>query len=500
MKWFHRLKLELRIALTRPRTNLTRGQRFVRYCMDLALHARNELREDAATTMAAALTYRTIFGLVPVLVMTLIVFRAFGGFDDNAQNGLRDMVYSVLEIERPDPTPTDDPAEDAKLQLNVDDFPEMFRPLVEEAIAKSIQESPLAAAGRAEIELQQRIDNILGDLSSRAANIDMSKIGVVGMLILIWAALGLIVTIEKNFNVIFKAPQGRPWHVRIPIYWAVITLGPVLVWASFYFSNRLIEYSAELQYVGGLFAWLNRFAALLVTWLLFVLMFKLLPNARVKMRPAMIGAMVSALAWEGMKAALRWYIDNAVVGSTQSALYGSLALIPIMLLWTYITWLIILAGLEVTHILQTLPAQRLGLARATLLPDNAAQTPLRDPWLVIPVLSAIAEAFHQGQTVSVNEIAERLDATMKEVGRVTRELTRRGLLHHLPDEDGPDRLSLAMPPDKIRIADLIDTTHDAAGDDMPGHALLQQLADAQNQALADATLEGASARRRGGDG
>ena len=76
--------------------------------------------------------------------------------------------------------------------------------------------------------MRAKIDELIGGLAEGATSINIGSIGVVGMLLLIWAAVGLIVTVEKTFNVIFRAPEGRPWHVRIPIYWAIITLGPVL--------------------------------------------------------------------------------------------------------------------------------------------------------------------------------------------------------------------------------------------------------------------------------
>lgn len=487
MNWLRRLQLEARLALTRPRTQLTRGQRFVRYCIDLARHARDELRDDSATTMAAALTYRTIFGFIPVLVMTLIVFKAFGGFSDT-QQGLTDRLYQSLDLDTATVVLNETAEQNPILALDLGRFPTWVRPIVQSAIDQAMADDKQAAEARAYAEMRQRIDTTLTDLAGRASNISIGSIGVVGTLILIWAALGLIVTIEKTFNVIFKAPQGRPWHVRIPIYWAVITLGPVLAWGSFYISGQLIEAGADVALLGPLLAWLNRFMALLVTWLLFLLLFKLMPNARVAMRPAMIGAFVSALAWEGMKAALRWYIENAVISTTNSQLYGSLALIPLLLFWVYVTWLVILAGLEVTHILQTLPAGRLGVESAAH--GGRGADSMRDPWLVIPVMSAVAEAFEQGKTVSLDQIAERLDAPIKHVDRLVDELTQRGLLHQLPSDDGPPGLTLALPPSKIRIADLIDTSHAAVGDPLPGHALLQQLAEAQNKALADATLEG----------
>lgn len=492
--WLKKLEHELRITLTKPGAQLTRGQRTIQLSIDLARHARRLLRENSATTMAAALTYRTIFGLVPMLVMALIVFRAFGGFADSKE-GITDLVYQYLQLEidatsaidqappEEDDTPpteqlTDPPPQRSWLAMQAD--------LVlgnEEAIAQA----EAAEQARANAEMRKRIDEFVGGLAEGATSISIGSIGVVGMMLLIWAAVGLIVTVEKTFNIIFKAPSGRPWHVRIPIYWAIITLGPVFIWASFYISTQLADAIQGVWALDWLLGLLNQFTALLVTWLLFVLLFKLMPNAQVAIKPAMAGAMVSALCWELMKAALRWYVENAVLSPTQAQLYGSLALIPVLLFWVYLSWLVVLAGLQVTHILQTLPAHR----RGKFAPGSApAKSVARDPWLVIPIMSAVAQKFDEGKASGIDDIAEQVGAPVATVSKIVDELVGRGLLHRLPNDDGPAELSLAMPPGKIRIADLVSSTPDDADiSKLPGHELLMQLVQAQDKALADVTLE-----------
>jgi len=502
--WLKKIEHELRVTLTRPGAQLTRGQKFIQLSVDLARHARRQLRENSATTMAAALTYRTIFGLVPMLVMALIVFRAFGGFADS-QQGLTDLVYEYLELEIDtaaaiEAEPGQEPAID---DADADAEPPAPRSWLGQQADVVLGEGPtdeeLAALeqARANAEMRARIDELVGGLAEGASSISIGSIGVVGMLLLIWAAVGLIVTVEKTFNVIFKAPSGRPWHVRIPIYWAIITLGPVLIWGSFYISTQLVGAAEDLlPIVSTLMGIVNHFTALLVTWLLFVLLFKLMPNAQVSIKPAMAGAMVSALAWELMKAALRWYMENAVLSPTQAQLYGSLALIPVLLFWVYLSWLVVLAGLQVTHILQTLPANRRGAFEASR-PAPVA----RDPWLVIPVMSAVAQAFDAGKTAGIDDIAEQVGAPVSTVAKIVEELVGRGLLHRLPSDDGPSDLTLAMPPGKIRIADLIATNPEHADTgSLPGHELLMQLGEAQDKALADVTLAGSegsedSARR-----
>lgn len=498
LRWLQKTAHEFKVTLTRPGDQLTRGQRFLRLCYDLARHAKQELRHDYATTWAAALTYRTIFGLIPMAVMALIVFRAFGGFADSQQS-LTDRVYDWLDVELHTTEVPAVPADPATLaqatrERALDQAGQAQSLLLRPYDLSAFKPDPEALARlereRANAEMRQKIDEFISGLAEGVTHLNVGSIGVFGALLLIWASLGLVVTVEKTFNVIYKAPAGRPWHLRIPIYWAIITLGPVLIWGSYYLSSQVITAAQDVWLVGDVVLWLfTQFSALVVTWLLFLLLFKMMPNAKVALRPAMAGALVSALAWELMKAALRWYINSAIIPPSTARLYGSLALIPIFLFWVYLTWIVVLAGLEVTHILQTLPASRVGRF------EKHRPTPVaRDPRLVIPVMSAIAQAFDRGRSIGVVDLADQLDAPPNVIATITDDLVGRGLLHRLGEDEG-ETLTLAMPPGRIRIADLIATTpeHDDTKG-LPGHDLLMRLAEAQDAALADVTLAGRPAR------
>jgi membrane protein len=157
--------------------------------------------------------------------------------------------------------------------------------------------------------------------------------------------------------------------MRVAIYWAAITLGPLLI--SIYLTSQVqpgIDRLPELASDGGAWAGqvslarvavlqgvlgvLSYLAAFLATWALFTLLYVLLPNTRVKLRAALLGAGTAAVCWELGKWGFGLYVENAV---GYSALYGSLGLIPLFLLWLYVTWLIVLMGLELTYMLQASP-------------------------------------------------------------------------------------------------------------------------------------------------
>ncbi len=93
----HRLLQYIADAVRRPREQLSRGQHFVRYSRDLAVHCYHQLERHRADGMAAELTYRTIFALIPVVVLGLVMFRVFGGLDD-VQSKVENELYSFFGV------------------------------------------------------------------------------------------------------------------------------------------------------------------------------------------------------------------------------------------------------------------------------------------------------------------------------------------------------------------------------------------------------------------
>jgi DNA-binding IscR family transcriptional regulator len=120
--------------------------------------------------------------------------------------------------------------------------------------------------------------------------------------------------------------------------------------------------------------------------------------------------------------------------------------------------------------------------------ETKPTTSTSDPWLVIPVLAAISDAFCNGKTRTVDQIADQLHLAVTAVTDVTEALVKQGLLHRLDREDGAPQLVLALPPDQIDIGQLIDSTHPEIAEDSPGYALLKQIAAAQKKAIGDMKL------------
>ncbi len=491
----------LQAWITQPGTELTRAQRSARYAVNLATHCARQLRRDNAPQMAAALTYRTIFSLVPTLVLFLLGFQMFYGLED-MRDGIQDRAFqffglSALTYDTQDTQAGEKAAlsQEAAHQAAVQADPAV--PAAEgPAAADEAAEPEVQGNGavNAQSQLRASISWVLNDLTTKLAEkrdeVSFKSIGVVGGTLLVWAALALAVTVEGAFNRIYNCPTGRSWVRRITVYWAVLTLSPLLVGISLYVVGQVRDssLSSSLGIVNDLLAFLSRFTSFLMSWMLFGLLYLLMPNTKVKLKAALIGSFVAAVLWELAKWGMGLYVTKTV---PFAKVYGTLGLIPLFLFWLYVTWLIVLFGLELTHALQVVNDGRL---RRQEVENDSDQ--LCDPGCVLPLMVQLTQAFDSGRACNVEELADRLRLPQRTVDRLLAALRGAHLVHEVERDDEP-AYALARSPGKIAVADLLDVaeqigheqrqrTAPEAGN--PGWRLLDELHAARRAAAAERSL------------
>jgi len=173
-----------------------------------------------------------------------------------------------------------------------------------------------------------------------------SKASAVGISALILFALLLISNIDKVLNQIWRSPQKRPLIISFSIYWMVITLGPLLLGASLAISSYVITLGGlEQGLFSGLMEFMLRWLPLLLSVLAFLMMYLLVPNVSVRFVDALIGAVVAAILFELSKKGFALYISNF---PSYQAIYGAMAAIPILFVWVYMSWIVVLIGAELT--------------------------------------------------------------------------------------------------------------------------------------------------------
>jgi len=408
-----RLRSSARDFLYAAPEDLRPARRALAAAVQVVVATVRKLRRDRASQMAAALSFQTLFSLLPLLVLALIVLHSIRGLE-TAGADLRNMIVEFLV-----PESLVDPDHD------LEGPPDPRRPPTVEEF------------NDARLVLRARIDDVLEALSG----VSFAGIGAAGFLLFLYGATALMRTVEGAFNLIYQADASRPWS-RLPLYFTILTLGPVALVGAQVLQSRLLERIGS--WMGGWVTAPLAFATpLVVTCAVLMLAFRSLPHTWVSWRAAALGGLWSGIAWFAFQEIFGLYVNRA----SMTSLYGALALLPLFLLWVYSSWLIILAGLTLSFSLQYLAADETRLVRP-LLPG--------DPRWLVPILVRIARAFDGGETVTMARLARELHLPPRVLHPYLRLLERRGLARRLSDRSGESLFTLARPMPAIRVAEILE--------------------------------------------
>ncbi len=246
------------------------------------------LQQDRCAEMAASLTFTTLLSLVPLITIMLTVFSAFPVFADLSSN-LKGFVLSNM-------------------------LPETGGKMISRYMEQFAESA--------------------------------SRLKAVGIVFLAVAAMWMMLTIDNAFHRIFRVTRQRNMLQRVLVYWAVITLAPLLVGGSLSLTSWLVGlsvgYAKEMSAVG---VSMLKFLPVLLTTAAFTLLFRVVPNRYVPLRHAVIGGVIASITFESMNRAFAFYISHF---PTYKLVYGAFASVPIFLLWIYLSWLTLLFGAIIT--------------------------------------------------------------------------------------------------------------------------------------------------------
>lgn len=177
-----------------------------------------------------------------------------------------------------------------------------------------------------------------------------SRMSAIAISFLFLAALLLISVIDKTLNKIWRVTEKRRTVTSFSMYWMVLTLGPVLVGSSIAITSYIVSLVSLGEYdVLGISNIFLRSLPLLSSVLAFFVLYIIVPNKVVPARFAFIGALVAALLFELAKKGFAFYLTQF---PSYQVIYGALATIPILFLWVYLSWFIVLLGALITVSLQ----------------------------------------------------------------------------------------------------------------------------------------------------
>ncbi|PQJ64944.1 virulence factor BrkB family protein [Photobacterium angustum] len=172
------------------------------------------------------------------------------------------------------------------------------------------------------------------------------KMTAVGIAALFVVAMMLISSIDTSLNYIWRIKKKRRWIISFSIYWMILTLGPILLGSSIAVSSYLGSLALlEHQALHGLLQQSLRWFPSLMSSLAFLLLYLLVPNCKVTFRHALIGSLSASILFELSKKGFAIYLAHF---HSYQMIYGALAAIPILFVWIYLCWCIVLLGAEIT--------------------------------------------------------------------------------------------------------------------------------------------------------
>ena len=254
----------------------------------LSLFWRN-FRRDGCRESAAALTYTTLFAIVPMMTVAFSILAAIPALRERSDT-IREWAFSN------------------------------FAPGVGDQVMV-----------------------YLGEFSRQATNLT-----VIGVIFLAVTSILMLRTIEQNMNRIWQVNQSRKGTTSLLMYWAVLTLGPMCLGAGLGISSYLTSVTLltdAVDLLGGARFWFN-LLPLAFTTLMLSMLYIIVPNCFVPLRAGLIGGFVAGLFFEGAKAAFAMFIK---LSPSYQVVYGAFAAVPVFLLWIFISWNLVLAGAELTR-------------------------------------------------------------------------------------------------------------------------------------------------------
>jgi membrane protein len=290
--------------------------------------------------------------------------------------------------------------------------------------------------------LPSSVNTVKGHLDSFVGNVGgLTGLGVIGLGV---TAMLLLATIETVMNVIFRVRNRRAVMSRVLMYWAVLSLGPVLMGASLSLSTYIFALTkwTGMDAFSGPFGVLLRFSPMLISFLAFTLFYVAIPNRPVRLLHALAGSIVAGLLFAALKKGFGFYVGISPVYQT---LYGAMAAIPVFLVWMYLSWTVVLVGAEVAASMSLWG--RLDDAHGSVGEGMREKERLA---LAFAILAVLIDASRTGGGLRRAALIKSLDADEESIDGLLDALRKTGFAEVTED----DRWVMARDPDHATLLDL----------------------------------------------
>jgi membrane protein len=393
-----------------------------------------ELMGGQLNLRAMSLVYTTLLSIVPMLAVSFSVLKGFG-----VHNRIEPLLYNLL--------------------------------------------TPLGPNG---VEITDRIISFV-------ENVKVGVLGSIGIVLLIYTVIALLQKIESAFNFVWQVDHLRSLSQRISNYLSVTLVGPVLIFSAVGFTATVLDTETAQQLVSiEPFGTLMFYGSMLVPYILvclaFTLIYIFIPNTHVQFTAALVGGVIAGVLWK----ITGWGFAAFIASSSKyAAIYSSFAIVILLLIWMYLSWLILLVGSQIAYFVQH--PKYMTLHREPMVLSNRIREQL-----ALQVMFLVGYNYYHDKAVwTLDRFSDYLDLPGEPVHRTLRTLVDAGYLIEIDNDGVPVYLPL-RDIEKIRLIDVLTDVRSARESRVlslqqltPVKAIEQLMSDlntAQQSALGELTL------------
>lgn len=291
-------------------------------------------------------------------------------------------------------------------------------------------------------------------------NVQSGVLGSIGLAFLLYTVISMIQKVEESFNFVWRVEQPRSLGRRFSEYLSVMVVGPVIMVAAMGLlatlgNNSFVQFLAHTEPLGFAIVQLGRLTPYVLVVGVFTFMYAFVPNTKVRFRAALIGGVVAGVLWV---ASGELFTTIVVHSSRTMVIYAGFAIVIVALMWLYLSWLILLVGVQLAFYVQNPQFLRPGHGEIRLTSG------LRER-LALSVMYLIGQGFREtGVSWTLQGLADHLDIPGTALAPVVQCLEQRGLIVATENE----KLLPARDPGSISLADILDAVrHDPDNPRMP---------------------------------
>lgn len=412
-----------------------RWQAFLHPKLKLTYVVSREFFEGELTLRATSLVYTTLLSLAPLLAVSFSVLKAFG-----VHNQMEPVLHHFL--------------------------------------------LPLGPRGE---EITTRIIQYV-------ENLKVGALGSIGLGLLFYTVVSLIQKIESAFNHVWRIKRERPFLRRFSDYLSVLLIGPVLVFSAVgatasVMQTSFIQTLLEFEVLGKALVAMSKLLPYLLVIGGFTFIYAFLPNTKVRFGNALVGGAVAGVLWETTGLLFAFFITTS---TKYDAIYSSLAILILFMIWLYISWLILLVGAQVAYYRQNPQMMNLTKKEPLRLSNRLKER------VGLLILVQVGEAFHRGHSPPKLEgLSEHLGLPSYLIEELLEPLKKAHLITETGDE--PPSYLLRKDPDTVPVRKALDILRQAEEQDFPMEqatlkvpavdGVMERIEQALDQALEEATLK-----------